>query len=86
MLFNVVSRKTSPTTNFPPSVTSLKATGTTLGSPFAHVARFHIPSFNNFTTDSFNILYTSVVVWSIILYTHVIEFTFILEDIREFMS
>ena len=59
MLFKVVSRKTSPTTSFPSSVTSLKATGTTFGSPFAHVARSHIPFFNTLITDSFNIAYTS---------------------------
>ena len=39
IFFNVVSRKTSPTTSFPSYVTSLKATGTTFGSPSAHVAR-----------------------------------------------
>ena len=64
---------TSPTTNFPSSVTSLNATGTTFGSPFAHVARSHIPSFNNFTTPSlfdqfFYILMSSnlLVFWKIL--------------------
>ena len=34
----VVSRNTSPTTSLPSAVTSLNATGTTLGSPLAQVA------------------------------------------------
>ena len=52
---------TSPTTNFPSSVTSLNATGTTFGSPFAHVARSHIAFFNTLITDSFNIEYPFLV-------------------------
>ena len=39
--------------------TSLNATGTTFGSPFAHVARSHIPFFNTLITDSFSIECTS---------------------------
>src|SRR5574344_358915 len=57
MLFSVVSRKTSPTTSFPSSVTSLNATGTTLGSLSEQVARSHILSFNNFFTFSFIMIF-----------------------------
>ena len=56
----VVSRNTSPTTSLPSTVTSLNATGTTLGAPLAQVARSHIPAFSSFATFSFSITASSL--------------------------
>lgn len=44
---------------FAVGVTSLKATGTTFGSPFAQVARSHIPFFSSVTTFSCSIIRSS---------------------------